>query len=140
MDFKTLKSECISLQKQVDQLYTTVCKKVVLRDMEALCLAHPDIEKRSGNCYSVANIKFSPNDQGLEILDNRATAFLWIFDLQFKNNIRLGDAIAFKNTNYRICDLENCDKHLSLELTRIKDEYEQTTRWLQSNLLPDPSE
>lgn len=139
MDFQTVKSECIALQKKVDQLYSSVCTNVFLRDLESLSKEHPEFKKENNN-YSIMGISFKPNDQSIRILDERGTAFLWIFDLQFKSELCLGDTIAFKDDYFQIRNLENFDSLLLPELNRMKDRYEQTIGWLQSNTLPKTSE
>lgn len=140
MDFQTLKHECITLQQKVDQLYTSVCRNVLLHDLESLSREHPEIKNVHDSCYSTTGIKFDSNNQSLEIVDDRWAPFLWLFDLQFKNKLRLGDTMAFKDEYYQIHSLVNFDFQLQQELSHIKDEYEQTIMWLQSNPLPNPSE
>lgn len=103
--FAQLKETHNTKLEQARKLANELSKKIIARDLEALAQEIPDRLKKDGCSGYVLDEKILVsigNDGSLELEDRRGAAFLWGFEVDFTERLRVGDVFMHGKEIYSV--------------------------------------
>lgn len=110
-NFEELKSIHNSKLEQAQELACKLSINLINRDLEYLVSEMPERLKRNGTVKYVLDEKIYlsiTNRGSLEIEDRRDGAYLWGFEIDFSDELRLGNLFEHNKKVYSVQDLYEC--------------------------------
>lgn len=110
-ELKKLKDECLQKQKIVEELNESLCKKIILRDINTLRANDSNIKSDSDKdkFYKDKLIITITSKGMLEIEDRRGSAFLWVFEIEHDKDIRLYNMFELDKNMYSVKYIEESE-------------------------------
>lgn len=111
MEMQELKTECLKKVEKVNELKKKLSQKVILRDLNNLKASDSKMTSSNNkNEYFRDKLIITATSTGtLEIIDKRKPSFMWIFDVEYSMNIRLGDAFEYSGDVYTVSCIEESE-------------------------------
>lgn len=130
--------------RKLEQAQELACKlsiNLINRDLEYLVAEMPERLKKTGVRKYVLDEKIYlsiGNTAVLEIEDRRGSAFLWGFEIDFSDKLRLGDLFEHSKKVYSVRDLYECSFQGAKDvLQQIVNSLDDTLSKLRNSKDPD---
>ncbi len=124
--FQELKDLCSEKEKKARDLYKSIATKILERDLQLLL--------SSDKSSSDSLVRYKIVNGMLEILDERGDSFLWGFEVDTENKIRLGDIFMFNGRPESVTYVEDTDDEIVLPMIEnVLKEYNDSIKYLEEN-------
>ena len=106
-EFCELKIECEKLLSEVKKRKQALCVDIIHDDMNRLRLYYKErlTQSEKGMWFIDKDIKLQITDGDLDIIDDRGTAFGWLFEVEIEG-VSDGDYFVIDNQLYSVADLD----------------------------------